>query len=912
MMRPVPSRGRWAINYYLEVAVPSAGDDGLPQPEGPGAIEDYYLPLADEGGRWCGQGAKALGLDGEATREAMAALLEGRHPRTGEQLGQKPLENGVRAYDLTFSAPKSVSLLAGLCGESVERAALSAHEEAVDAALAMLEERATTRGGKGGHERIDTAGISALTVLHRTSRTLDPQLHTHAIVFAKVQGVDGRWRALDARIVFRAQRTFGAVYQSVLRSELSRTLGVHWEEVVNGQAEIAGVSELTALFSRRSAQIEERLEQKLADWRERHPDREPTRKELVLMQRNAARESRAPKARARDTAELRAGWLSLAREAGWDAAHLREAALERASIVRPAPAAWNEECLRIAAEALASLCEQKSVWTREELEREVAARLSSYSGRSAAAQVRAVEALADGVARELCVDVAKLAAREAPSVLSDPTVRDPGLPRYTTRELLEEEQQIVRWFDHSRAHGGARAPEQAITRAYEALATGKGVMPELDAAQAHAAALVAGSHRAVAVVGPAGAGKTQMLEIAARALRHEGHQVVGVAPTAGAAGRLGGGPWLRADTVAKFLAQPEQPTEIWNPALRIGAGDTLIVDEAGMLSTPDLTRIIARSERERFRVVFVGDQRQLQAVGRGGMFDHAIERLPCVELREVHRFRSPWEAEASLSLRAGRAHAIDQYIAYDRVRSGSAREVSEAMVADWWQAWREGRDSAFSAPTNEQARHLNARARGLRLAAGELTNTRTIATASGETVGVGDLVATRENARRLRLGDGSYVRNRDTWVVERIEKEGSAVLRRSDGRRHITAQADYAREHVELAYFRTTHGVQGLTHTVGGTLVDETAGFRSLYVGMTRGRESNRAYVVCEEDERPRDVLKRALERDRADLGVLRQQRTIEMEIEQIAARREREIERAHRLGLQRDGGVERGLGIGL
>src|SRR5258708_7564058 len=235
-MRPTAIRGSNAVDYYTAL-VPDEADEGewaAAKQEREGRVEDYYLPIGEAAGEWWGAGADALGLSGPGARNEMAALVDGRDPETGGQLGRPPRQDGVRAFDLTFSAPKTVSVLLGLLGGEAERAGLAAHDAAVQAALSVLEERATTRAGKNGVERLDAAGLTVLLVRHRTSRALDPQLHTHALAFAKVQGPDGRWRALDARIVFRAQRTFGAIYQSALRSELTRALGVEWGDVTKG------------------------------------------------------------------------------------------------------------------------------------------------------------------------------------------------------------------------------------------------------------------------------------------------------------------------------------------------------------------------------------------------------------------------------------------------------------------------------------------------------------------------------------------------------------------------------------------------------------------------------------------------------------------------------------------------------
>jgi conjugative relaxase-like TrwC/TraI family protein len=887
-MRPTAIRGSNAVDYYTAL-VPDEADEGewaAAKEDGEGRVEDYYLPIGEAAGEWWGAGTDALGLSGAGTRGQMAALLDGRDPQTGEPLGQRPRPDGVRAFDLTFSAPKTVSVLLGLLGGQAERAGLAAHDAAVRAALGVLEERATTRAGKNGVERLDTAGLTVLLVRHRTSRALDPQLHTHALVFAKVQGPDGRWRALDARIVFRAQRTFGAVYQSALRSELTRALGVQWGEVSKGQAEIKDLAELVDVFSTRREQIDVRFAEKLADWRAAHPDREPSAGECSMLRKHAAVESRPAKDRARMADELRAEWLDTAREHGWDARRVRDTVLGRQPMRELSPAAARGEAAAITTAAVKKLASSRSVWSLEQLEREIAFRLPTDLGCSAKQQARAIEQLANDAADGLCIDLADLAV--APAARARGLLADAGLERYTTRELLEQEQRIARWFERAAADAGRPASDEQVGRGLAKLAVRDGTAPALDPQQARAAALAAGTQRAVVIVGPAGAGKTTTLQVAVEALRDEGRRVVGLAPTAVAAKRLGEATGVPCENVARYLAQYDDPDRRRHELI-LRPGDTLLIDEAAMLSTPDYERLLAVADRDGLRLVLVGDPRQLAAVGRGGMFDHARHLLPSVELDEIHRFHSDWEAAASLALRAGDPAAIDIYEAHSRVRYGTAAEMTEAMLTDWWHAWQHNESHAFSAPTNEQVRYLNARAQETRLAAGELqAGGRALRNAHDELITTGDVVATRQNAPQLRLPDGDHVRNRDTWTVTNVAPDGELTLRSHAGAQ-VAIPVAYAKQHVELAYFRTAHGVQGVTERIGGTLIDETAGLRCVYVGMTRGRHSNTAYVITEPDQDGREVLERALRRDRADLGALAQAKAIADATRREQERRERE-----------------------
>jgi len=887
MMRPTAIKGGNAVAYYDALVT----DPQLAQ--NPSRIEDYYLSTDEQPGVWWGQAAAELGLVGGSRREDFHALMAGVDPRTGESLGRGLRSDGVRGFDLTFSAPKSVSVLSAVCGGEVERAVLGAHDAAVLAVMRVVEERASTRAGVNGVFRVDVAGVAVLLVRHRTSRALDPQLHTHAVLSAKVESADGRWRAIDASMLYRDQRALGALYQAALRAEVTAQLGVAWGPVVKGQAEIAGVSAgLLEAFSRRAVQVRDAVAVKAERFRSAH-GREPSRREWGIIARDAAKESRPRKQRGRSADRLRSEWLVTASEHCKDPAALAEvvrAVGERA--LADGERFWvkgaggrmlrAEERVRerLVDEVLAALAVQASAWTRAEVEREVAARLPAAQGAGALDQVRAVQQAAGEIITSRCVDLAPAGVRG----VARTAVEEPGLQRYSTRELVEQEQRIVRWFSEAAAAGG------------EPIVLGAKLAVGLDPEQAQAAGLVAGHGGLVVVVGPAGVGKTTTMSAAVSALRQQGRAVLGLAPSARAAEQLEGEGGVRSETVARFLTEHEFQDGA-KGELALPAGGTLIVDEAGMLRTEDVERLMRVVRARGYRLALVGDSRQLAAVGRGGMFDEARSVAPLVQLREVRRFTESWEAQASLLLRECEPAAVDLYEQHGRVRSGSAEQMREAMLADWWQARQAGGRPALTVSSNEQCRSLNDLARARLIDAGVVDDANAVDTSSGERIGVGDEIQTRQNDRALQTESGRWVRNRQRWQVEQVGQDGSVVVLGRGGR--VTLPGAYAREHVELAYFQTVHSSQGLTRRQGGTLVDELSGWRSLYVGMTRGREQNTAYVVVEDpDETPRRALERALRRDRADLGALGIRRRLADEARALTQRRVRELE-AERAQLQ-------------
>jgi conjugative relaxase-like TrwC/TraI family protein len=269
------------------------------------AREAYYLEAGRAEGRWIGRGAEKLGLaDGPAEGD-LEALLERRDPRTGEPLPgarAQPLRNA--GFDLTFTAPKSVSVLLAVGDPEVERAVLAAQEAGVRAALTYLEREACfVRRGHAGAEVHPARGLLGARYVHEVARSGDPHLHTHVVIANAAEGPDGRYTALDARAIFAAAKAAGAIQEAVLRHELTQSLGVRWEASGRWGYEVSGVPpEVREHFSRRHREIEE-----LAEVRGWHT---PAAREALQ------RETRDRKPTL-EREEARADWRARAAEHGW-------------------------------------------------------------------------------------------------------------------------------------------------------------------------------------------------------------------------------------------------------------------------------------------------------------------------------------------------------------------------------------------------------------------------------------------------------------------------------------------------------------------------------------------------------------------------------------------------------------------
>ena len=219
------------------------------------------------------------------------------------------------------------------------------------------------------------------------------------------------------------------------------------------------------------------------------------------------------------------------------------------------------------------------------------------------------------------------------------------------------------------------------------------------------------------------------------------------------------------------------------------------------------------------------------------------------ELTDVRRFVNPWEKEASVELRAGSPDAIDAYESHSRVVGGNRDEMLDALYGAWKKDIEEGKTSLMIAADLATVSELNARAQADLIAIG-LVSGEGVAVSGGATAGVGDEVVTRQNNRRLSTRK-SWVRNGDQWRVTDSHDDGSLTLQRRNGSGKVHVQADYVREHVELAYASTAHRAQGSTVDTAHAMVGPTTTKEVLYVSATRGKEANFVYVDTHYDPDP-------------------------------------------------------------
>ena len=262
-----------------------------------------------------------------------------------------------------------------------------------------------------------------------------------------------------------------------------------------------------------------------------------------------------------------------------------------------------------------------------------------------------------------------------------------------------------------------------------------------------------------------------------------------------------------ATTLRRRIAAIETSLGRWT----LSAGRLVIVDEASLAGTFALDELVSAAGDAGAKVLLVGDAAQLSAVAAGGMFATLVAdregHVP--QLSDVRRFSAEWEKKASIALRAGDPAAIDAYDSHGRIVEGEHEELLDAL----YQAWRTdidaGRSSLMIAPDMATVSDLNRRARADLVTAGHVS-TEGVEVSGGATAGVGDLVITRENDRRLMAG-GRWVRNGDRWIITGVSPDGGLTVRMPAGGLTVDLPARYVAQHVELGYAATAHLAQGRT-----------------------------------------------------------------------------------------------------
>ncbi len=733
-------------------------------------------------GRWLGSGAAELHLAGDVNENAFDRLAAGFHPETAEALVQRAGEHHRPGWDLTFSAPKSVSVVWGVAEREQRDAIERAHRQAVERTLTFAEQQQLfiTRRGHGGIECESARPIIA-TYLHGTSREADPQLHTHAFVFNVAARDDGSYGTLETKPLYEWKMALGAAYRAELAHEL-RTLGYETAPDSKGNFRISEVPrDLERHFSKRRAQIEAVMNERGTT--------SAKAAEVAALNTRKAKESGNP-------TTLRATWRRESLAFGVTAQHLAELVRHPAQELKP-----------IATQAVIErLGREHSTFTSADLARAAAEHVQQAGG---------------GLART---------TETMTRVANDAEIVPLAANRYTTREMLQIERSTLTRAKRLADDAAYRVDANAAAAALRA----RSLSEEQRTALEHLTA----APRLSVLEGLAGTGKSYLLGAAREAWEASGYEVRAAALAGKAATGLQKGSGIRAQTLHSLLHALNTGRD------RLTDRTVLVIDEAGMIGSRQFARLLEATDEAQAKIVLVGDANQLQPIEAGQLFERIGQEVGVARLTDIRRQRGAADREMVQALASGDMRAaLDSLQARGRVHTAADLENAMRELIHDWAAARDARspnDDLMLGATRADTRELNRLAREALRKQGELQRDRVIEAAQGPLViAEGDRIVITRNAKLLGMMNGDLA-----TVTALTERHGEVEItaQLDEGRTRTWRVRDHP--HIEHGYALTVHKAQGASVERAYVLAHESMSAREWsYVAGSRAREAVHLYA---------------------------------------------------------------------
>lgn len=787
----------------------------LPSKPFSAGAEAYYLTLASENyyqeggeplGQWFGKGAERLNLKDTVTKEVLAKLIAGRDPNGKDLVQNAGDADRAAGWDLTFSAPKSVSALWSQLDDSSRKIIQQCQMDAVHTTLSYLEETsAFSRVGKEGRQLAKADFVFAIFE-HGTSRANDPQLHSHCLALNVCLREDGSSGTIYSAPFYRDKMLLGACYRVQLAYLLEQRLGLRIR-LSDKTFEILGVAkELVAAFSKRRQAIVEALRERGLSG--------------AVAAATAALDTREKKQH-QPRKLLFPIWQEIGKDLGFGPEQAQQLLHQAAHTHGVAPE-------RLATRIGKELAESRGQFTQKELLRTTLV-LSQGSGRD----LKEIEA---GVTKAL-QGKAFLQLRASES----------GQPLFTTKALYDVERKVLAYARQSRkteVRFGSHLIYGIAVAVWEKLPFTKKLSDEQRQAVRHIT-LSSGSIKLVA--GAAGTGKSFMLNAARRVWELNGFKVHGAAVSGIAADNLEQSSGIRSRTVAGTLLGLEKK------AIQLDRKSILVVDEAGMLSTRELLRLVEATQKKKAKLILVGDENQIQSIEAGGAFKALSESLGRAELKENRRQREAWHKKAASLIPEGKTEeALKLFDEAGRLHFGSTKKkVMAKLVSDWKEiAAKDPSNTLILAATRSDVKALNHLVQDEQLKANRLGAGATHIW--GQDYHRGDRVLFTQNSKNLG------VRNGHLGTVTGATPLGMLV-QLDTGK--VTVVPPLYR-HIELGYAVTTHKAQGITVENALVLAGGTMADRELsYVQASRARGHTAIYALGERREKPLQRLAQEINR---------------------------------------------------
>ena len=789
----------------------------------------YYLDSTGEPpGTWYSP-SNWLAADGATVAPAdLRQVAAGFDPAGERRLVQSNVKKRRAAYDLTFSAPKSVSTLWAV-GNNKQRALIeAAHAAAVRAALDKIGalQLIETRRGKAGVIKEVTKDLLAAIYDHHSTRAGDPQIHTHVLLMNLCQRADCTTGSIDNAKLMPLLKAVGAYYRSELAQNLIQEgLSIQQRDF---NFTIAGVPDrLIETWSKRRKAIERAAAEVGLTTGE---DREYAE---MLNKKTRVSKNKLP-----SRAEMEATWKSELSELGFSGEQIWKDALaqpDEETEEQPSPEQQAASCV---AEAVAELIETESVIEQRII---VERALIKSQGRCPP---------------DLIWPALDLAEKDSLIVRLNQN-DTAGPPMFSTPEIIAAEKSIIEIAQRRKDERIFVAPH-VIDRAVRT--TNRGGFKLTDEQQA---AIYHALNRdgASIIDGKAGVGKSRAFQVIDDAAAETGLDTHLIAPswkaTTGTARDLRQLKKDHARALAGFLSKVE------SGKIKLGRKSLILVDEAGMISTKDMLRLLSAADRAGAKAVLAGDNNQLAALQAGDPLSLLISRIGAAKIEKIIRQRERWMAEASEKFASGEAKkikdAVNEYYERGHIALAEDRDAAMAALAEaWLESAKTGDVAGVLAVQNDDVTALNDRIRAKAIEAMMIVGPEIIIDAVGRGKNAKAAPMIIQAGDRLLLGEGLRIGGKDvsnnsslTVISVQPGPSEKLTIRLEDGTTITIAATDLVGPKgrpVRLAYgwATTIHAAQGATFD--RALVYDAANMKSrgAYVAMTRHKNDVQVFVNSE------------------------------------------------------------------
>ncbi len=749
---------------------------------------DYYVEDLDHQGVWMGQGAEALGLEGAIEREQFQLSLAGYV--AGHKVQNAGKEDRQIGWDLTFSAPKSVSIVWAGAEAQHKQEIEQAHQRATKVAFAYLEANTIAKRGKNGviHEE---ARLVASRFNHYTSREGDPQVHSHVVVSNFSVREDGTVGTIDSRVFYQNKMAAGALYQVELAWQMQK-LGYKIEDGIKGTFRLRNVSkEAERVFSKRAKQIDDLAQERGV--------------ESYVGTRGIVLTTRANKVDC-DLSEREETWGQEAREHSVDLNVERD--LPDRILVK------SDES--ILSEASQNLTVGHSTFKENSLVRETAlASLGSCSG------AKAMELVQEAKGRGYVVG------------LENGLLTTPDMAKIELGIMARVERMV------KLEHYGV-SDDQVVK---DGIYVVKGKKIELGYEQRAAIRIATQAGGLAVIQGRAGAGKSTMLMAVKECYDQENWKVQGIALSGQAAQNLQKESDIESRTITSWLSRPG-----------IDEKTVVIIDEAGMVGSKQMAEVMQKIESSKAKLILVGDERQLQPIAAGGILhaidQKVIEIAPenSIVMKEIWRQREVWMKETVMLAALGRTgEALEALVQKEKINFyENSSQARTALVDEFIEKHRNDFSSGMVLTnTSLDAQKINTEIR-TKLQDQKIVEQKGVEFDNGlRTIDIakGDRVIFTRNDYNLD------VRNGQRGMVNQVSIKGDVidVVLDNGQTKEINVQRY---NHLEYGWATTTHKAQGMTVDrafVYGFANESMASQQATYVQISRAREETKLYIVAGE-----------------------------------------------------------------